>query len=397
MAVIEIGLKGNQHVRRIPPKESVYAQMEMKSLFKLWERAHKDEPDADYIRGTVPQTSFLPDGIIDEEKYILRKEKVLFIAKEAYWFSPEDSKEESIENAKGTMFWHREVAFGKVPETIFSKRLSMLANAIFTGNYYTINKDHRVLQDVAVLNLNKRGGFSYCVWNTLETYVHRYRDFISREIQMIAPTLIVCCGNGVRWLLDKYIDLPKNIKVITVSHPSYFALSDAEYLRQLECSVQEHPWIPRKKEKIDGNSSSDKKGIIFDTNKTYSEDATFDMLTSGKISAYGEASRFVNSFSMGDYAFYYIKGRGIVAVGEILSDLAITSEYEGNKEAYKMVRMIVPDIIPSVECELCAISPARLKEIVGHGFYFASTVKKPYLSEAECHNLIDELKTIYMK
>lgn len=67
------------------------------------------------------------------------------------------------------------------------------------------------------------------------------------------------------------------------------------------------------------------------------------------------------------------------------------------KEAYKMVRMIVPEIIPSVECELCAISPARLKEIVGHEFYFASTVKKPYLSEAECHDLIDELKTIYMK
>ena len=61
MAVIEIGLKGNQHVRRIPSKERVYAQLEMKSLFRLWERAHKDEPDADYIRGTVPQTSFLPD------------------------------------------------------------------------------------------------------------------------------------------------------------------------------------------------------------------------------------------------------------------------------------------------------------------------------------------------
>ena len=118
------------------------------------------------------------------------------------------------------------------------------------------------------------------------------------------------------------------------------------------------------------------------------------MLTSGKISAYGGASRFINSFSTGDFAFYYVKGKGVVAAGKVISEVTIHSDFEGSNEAYKMVQLIVPESIPFSEKELKAISASRLKELFG-GFYFASTVKRPYLSEEESQALVDELKAVY--
>ena len=40
----------------------------------------------------------------------------------------------------------------------------------------------------------------------------------------------------------------------------------------------------------------DKKGILFDTNRSYNEDSVWDMFAKSKISAYGNASRYINSF-----------------------------------------------------------------------------------------------------
>lgn len=364
---------------------------EVDKLFLKWKMAHEEETDTDYISGTIPQGAFLPDGIIDPVQFFSSPEKILFVAKEAYWFSPGDSTEQSSTHAKNVMFWHKEVAFGKVKETMFSKRLSMLANALITGDFSTANKNHKALQLVAVMNLNKRGGFSYCVWNTLESYVAKYHSFIEQEICAISPNRIICCGDGVRWLLEKYVKISPEIQITTVSHPSYFALSDAEYLHQLECAVAGVQWDPDKKT----NSASklfQKKGIIFDTNKTYSDGATFEMLTNGRISAIGAASRFLDSFQVGDYAFYYVKGRGVVAAGEILSERSETDE---TGESYKMVRMIMPEKLPTEEAQLRVVSASRLKEIMEHGFYFASTTKRPYLKEAECQSLIEELQRLY--
>ena len=385
-----------KHNNGIPVGESLREITNISELLEIWKQAHKTECDVHYISGTVPQTAFLPDGIIEESLFAAQKEKVLFVGKEAYWFSPDASAEENNKYADNVMFWHKRVAFGEVRETMFSKRLSLLTNAVFTGDYVTVNKDHTALRAVSVINLNKRGGFSYCVWDTLENYVSRYKDFISKEIELIAPTIIICCGNGVRWLLDKYITVPKKAKLVTVSHPSYFALSDSAYLHQLECAVKGTEWVTKHEVKTEAKAQTRNKGIIFDTNKSYSEGATFDMLTSGKISAYGKASRFIDSFSLGDYAFYYVKGKGVVAAGKVISDLAESAETDGWKESYKMVQMIVPKTVPAEENQLQAISPGELKLLLDQGFFFASTVKKPYLSMDESEKLIAELRIRYL-
>lgn len=215
-------------------KKHINACSSVGELLPLWKLAHKCEVNTDYIAGNVPVYAFLPDGIINEESFAKSSPRVLFIAKEAYWYGEHDDDKAAAKNAETVMFWHRRVAYGEVPETIFSKRLSMLANAIFNDDFKTINKDHAALRSVAVINLNKRGGFVGCVWKTLEEYVKRYAEFISQEIELISPELIVCCGDGVRWLLENYIRLDKQTKVISLYHPSCWSISDEKYLQMLQ-------------------------------------------------------------------------------------------------------------------------------------------------------------------
>lgn len=50
---------------------------------------------------------------------------------------------------------------------------------------------------VAFMNINKRGGFTECETD-LDDYVEKYKDLIDREIKIISPDIIVCCGMGVR-------------------------------------------------------------------------------------------------------------------------------------------------------------------------------------------------------
>ena len=52
-----------------------------------------------------------------------------------------------------------------------------------------------------------------------------------------------------------------------------------------------------------------RKGIMFDTNKTYSDVNEDEMFSESVISAYGDAARYIKSFNKADYVLYYSKGR----------------------------------------------------------------------------------------
>ena len=370
----------------------------MEDLFSSWKIVQHKESDLSYLSSNIPGDMFLPDGVIDMAQYSAAPKKVLFIAKEANWHQPESN------NSVTSAFWHREVAFGRTPKTQFSNRLSLLANAIMnadTQNYTVMDKDHAVLQSVAVINLNKRGGYSYCVWNTLNTYVKKYQGFIRKQISLISPDLIVCCGYDVKWLLQEYALAPKTVQTIWVYHPSYFAISDADYLDQLRCAMSGTQWYPshHKDKSIEsiGTVTPVHKGIIFDTNKTYSSVSTMDMLLGNKVSAYGDAVVLIDSFNRDDYVFFSVKGRGVVAAGKIVSD-AETLLYPDTIERYKVVEFLVPvpDQIPHGEESLRALPWCQVSELLNHKrFWHARTDKRPYLNEDESLILINALRKLY--
>ena len=371
----------------------------MEALFSSWKIAQHKESDLSYLSNNIPRDIFLPDGIIDEVQFSAAPKKILFIAKEANWHEPD--AERDFPSPVTSSFWHREVAFGRTPKTQFSNRLSLLANAIMNSdkqNYTVVDKDHTVLQSIAVINLNKRGGYSYCVWNTLNTYVKKYQDFIRKQISLISPDLIVCCGYDVKWLIQEYSIVADDIQTIWVYHPSYFAISDSDYLEQLRCAMNGTRWYPAHHtvKSIDSVAPV-RKGIIFDTNKTYSSVSTMDMLLGSKVSAYGDAAILIDSFNRDDYVFFSVKGLGVVAAGRIVSDAEILS-YPDIIERYKVVDFLAPapDQIPHGEENLKALPWRQVSELLDNKrFWHARTDKRPYLSEKESLILITALQDLY--
>lgn len=376
--------------------DSIYT---MEALFSLWKIAQHKESDLGYLGNNIPPNMFLPDGVIDDVQFSAAPKKILFIAKEANWHQPDT--EPGFNNQVTSAFWHREVAFGRTPKTQFSNRLSLLANAIMNAdkeNYTVVDKDHTVLQSIAVINLNKRGGYSYCVWNTLNTYVEKYQDFIRKQISLISPDLIVCCGYDVKWLVQEYNLVPDGVQTIWVYHPSYFAISDSDYLAQLICAMNGTRWEPphHTVKSIDSVTPL-RKGIIFDTNKTYSSASTMDMLLGNKVSAYDDAVMLIDSFNRDDYVFFSVKGMGVVAAGKIVSE-AETLSYPDTIERYKVVDFIVPapDQIPHGEENLKSLPWNQVSELLNHKrFWHARTDKRPYLSEKESLTLIAALRDLY--
>ena len=204
---------------------------ELDELFEEWRERHESE---NCSSENISKNNFIPDGIIDEASYMQSPKKILFIAKEAACFKKENTIEENFVIAQKDGFWCRRVAFGdaKAKKGRFPPGLALLANAILNENFETPQKNLSVLRYVAFMNINKRGGFTSCQTN-LDAYVEKYKDLIDREIRIISPDIIVCCGSGVRDCLSN-VDSCKSVPVLEVYHPSYWLVKDTDKLKKLE-------------------------------------------------------------------------------------------------------------------------------------------------------------------
>lgn len=204
---------------------------ELEKLFDEWRKRHISE---DYSNDKISKNNFIPDGIIDEASYMQSPKKILFIAKEAACLDKTEktTAEENFETAQNDGFWCRRVVLGEEGGTRFSSGLALLANAILNENFETPEKDISALRYVAFMNINKRGGFTECETD-LSGYVKNYKDLIDREIKIISPDIIVCCGSGVRDCLSG-VDSCKSLPVLEVYHPSARYKTDTDRLKKLE-------------------------------------------------------------------------------------------------------------------------------------------------------------------
>lgn len=203
---------------------------ELEKLFDEWRKRHISE---DYSNNEISKNNFIPDGIIDEASYMQSPTKILFIAKEAACLKEENTIEKNFETAQNDGFWCRRVVLGEEGGTRFSSGLALLANAILNENFETPEKDISALRYVAFMNINKRGGFTSCQTDRLDAYVEKYKDLIDREIKIISPDIIVCCGMGVRDCLSG-VDSCKSLPVLEVYHPSARYKTDTDRLKKLE-------------------------------------------------------------------------------------------------------------------------------------------------------------------
>ena len=208
---------------------------ELEKLFDEWRKRHisEDYSNDKISKNKISKNNFIPDGIIDEASYMQSPKKILFIAKEAACLDKtEKTAEENFETAQKDGFWCRRVVLEGEGGTRFSSGLALLANAILNENFETPEKDISALRYVAFMNINKRGGFTECETD-LDAYVEKYEDLIDREIKIISPDIIVCCGMGVRDCLSG-VDSCKSLPVLEVYHPSARYKTDTDRLKKLE-------------------------------------------------------------------------------------------------------------------------------------------------------------------
>lgn len=138
---------------------------DLENLFSKWINDQKTESDGEYNKYCVTnkrvhKNTFQYDGFVDFETYNKNKKgkRLLFIAKEANVGRTGENIEEYINKD----FWLRSVYQDKVRPNQFSKRISIMANALLNDNFEEIEKDSSILKNIAFMNLNKRGGFNTC-------------------------------------------------------------------------------------------------------------------------------------------------------------------------------------------------------------------------------------------
>lgn len=202
-----------------------YSQ-EIENLFAEWQALQQKESDEEYLTygaSEIAKDSFTYDGVINPPEYAKQGTKYLFISKES---NIENEKDQRPFRSDGDNFWLRDVCLQKEkPQkpkpSMFSNRLAMFANAIYSLDFESVNKCHDVLNKVAFMNLNKRGGLSGSKGKTITEYTKKYAGFIKREIDMIKPDIIICCGSGLRDLLGEIGICSPRYTIIEVYHPSY--------------------------------------------------------------------------------------------------------------------------------------------------------------------------------
>lgn len=221
----------------------------LESLFDDWCKAHKSDGEYDWSETGIAKESFTIDGVIDEGIWNQQSKKVLYILREANGNSSKETDHGRVVDEN--RFWFKECVENGTLGNIIFKRIAKMQAIIQADNAL----EHRyLLQQIAYMNLNKRGGGSSVDWKVLNKYVNAYKKYIRDEIRMLQPDVIVCCGTY--WpLIDNVLDLykPNGVKqwqsgderdlridteidghkctIINMYHPSS-RMSDVNYLKR---------------------------------------------------------------------------------------------------------------------------------------------------------------------
>ena len=129
------------------------------------------------------------------------------------------------------------------------------------------------------------------------------------------------------------------------------------------------------------------KGVIFDTNLSYDEDGIWYMCEGSRVAAFGGIKGIVHSFIKGDIVFLYHKGQGIVAAGEIKGDVKEDEDWDA---LYRDLKWLTTK--PKQGDTVKALSAAEIKTVMGFNFWWAKTMKPPFLNKEESTRLLEALK-----
>jgi len=128
------------------------------------------------------------------------------------------------------------------------------------------------------------------------------------------------------------------------------------------------------------------KGVLFDTNRSWDEDSIWYMMDNSRVAAFGDAKRYIDYLSPGDIVFFSHRWVGIVAAARVKKG-SVKAPEESTR--YRDVEFITP--VPQRDALTRGLPFYRVSEIIGKSFFWARTIKVPYLSRGEAETLAAEL------
>jgi hypothetical protein len=134
------------------------------------------------------------------------------------------------------------------------------------------------------------------------------------------------------------------------------------------------------------SNPAERKGVIFDTNRSYNEESIWYMVENNRVASFGTRKDAVAQLSKGDTVFLFHKGLGIVGAGLVRSEVKADSAKDA---LYRDLEWLTAK--PS-RAKLVGLSAGEIKEALGHGFFWARILKVPYLSPEEIVVLASALK-----
>jgi hypothetical protein len=126
------------------------------------------------------------------------------------------------------------------------------------------------------------------------------------------------------------------------------------------------------------------KGVIFDTNFSWDTDAIWYMCDKGRVAAFGDQMGIVHYLNKNDVVFLYHKNQGIVAAGRVAGEV----KADGDETLYRELKWLTAT--PTKD-NLKAMAPSEIKAVLEHNFFWARTIKTPYLSKQESEKLLEAL------
>src|SRR3989304_3486942 len=136
----------------------------------------------------------------------------------------------------------------------------------------------------------------------------------------------------------------------------------------------------------------DIKGVLFHTNRSWDEESIWYMMENSRVAAFGDAKRFVEYVYPGDIVFFSHKWTGLVAAARVKKGNIKAPDKE---TLYRDVEFLTP--IPKKGEAIRAVPFGRVSESTGKTFFWARTIKVPYLSRDEADYLAKELKAYLEK
>jgi len=134
---------------------------------------------------------------------------------------------------------------------------------------------------------------------------------------------------------------------------------------------------------------SAQKGVLFDTNRSWDEDSVWEMMEKSRVAAYGSIKGVVASLNPRDLVFFSHKWVGVIAAGRVRGPV----KDDGPDERYRDVEFLTA--IPNRQQGITKYMPfSEVSRATGKSFFWARTIKVPYLNREEAQHLLDELHKV---